>query len=214
MENRMTLTEAFRALAEYGLAFWCGVVAGIATFVVEIILCKKGILFAGADRKLALAKQRGHMLTATRTSLRFRDREPEGTTTNRVYIANYEYTVNGKRRTKQVTSTSVKPPLTITLYYVSSPKRVLSEYDVGKNPLQQLWSRLCRSAGGLCAIHQTKRHVWLLGIHGQGCDAPQREGRACPPDLTYLERRGARLVVYRGQSCLPLQRVFLPDRLL
>ena len=138
MENRMTLTEAFRALAEYGLAFWCGVVAGIATFVVEIILCKKGILFAGADRKLALAKQKGHMLTATRISLRFRDRESGGTRRNRIYIANYEYTANGKRRTKQVTSTSMKPPRTITLYYLNSPTKVFSEYDLGKNPLQIL----------------------------------------------------------------------------
>ena len=97
MEDRITLTEAFSALAGYGPALWCGVAAAIATFIVEIILCKKGILFAGADKKLALAKQRGHMLTASRTSLRFRDREPEGTSTNRIYIANYEYTVNGKR---------------------------------------------------------------------------------------------------------------------
>ena len=70
--------------------------------------------------------------------MRFRDRGPEDTRTNRVYIANYEYTVDGMRRTKQVVSTSLKQPLTITLYYVSSPKRVFSEYDVGKNPLQIL----------------------------------------------------------------------------
>ena len=138
MEDRITLTEAFSALAGYGPALWCGVATAIATFIVEIILCKKGILFAGTDKKLALAKQRGHMLTASRTSLRFRDREPEGTSTNRIYIANYEYTVNGKRHTKQVTSTSMKPPLTITLYYLNSPTKVFSEYDLGKNPLQIL----------------------------------------------------------------------------
>lgn len=138
MEDRITLMEAFSALAGYGPALWCGVAAAIATFIVEIILCKKGILFAGADKKLALAKQRGHMLTASRTSLRFRDREPEGTSTNRIYIANYEYTVNGKRHTKQVTSTRMKPPLTITLYYLNSPTKVFSEYDLGKNPLQIL----------------------------------------------------------------------------
>ena len=78
------------------------------------------------------------MLTAQRISLRFRDREPEDTTTNRVYIADYEYTVNGKRRTKQVTSTSVKPPLTITLYYLNSPNKVFAENELGKNPLQIL----------------------------------------------------------------------------
>ena len=73
MEDRVTLAEAFGVLAGYGLGFWCGVAAGIATFIVEIILCKKGILFAGADRKLALAKQRGHMLTATRQGTRGHD---------------------------------------------------------------------------------------------------------------------------------------------
>lgn len=138
MENRVTLAEAFSVLAGYGLALWCGVAAGIATFIVEVVLCTKGILFAGADRKLALAKQRAHMLTATRTSLRFRDSEPEDTRSSRVYIASYEYTVNGKPRTKQVVSTSVKPPLTITLYYLNSPTKVFSEYDLGKNPLQIL----------------------------------------------------------------------------
>ena len=138
MEDRATLTEAFQALAGYGPAFWCGVAAAIVTFIIEIILCTKGILFASGEKKLARAKRRGHMLTATRTNLRFRDREPENSTTNRVYIATYEYTVNGAVRTKQVTSTSVKPPLTITLYYNGSPDKVFSEYDLGKNPLQIL----------------------------------------------------------------------------
>ena len=52
MEDRMTLAEAFSALAGYGPALWCGVAAAIATFVIEVILCKKGILFGGADKKL------------------------------------------------------------------------------------------------------------------------------------------------------------------
>ena len=47
MEDRVTLAEAFSALAGYGPALWCGVAAGIATFIVEVILCTKGILFAG-----------------------------------------------------------------------------------------------------------------------------------------------------------------------
>ena len=138
MEDRIGLAEALGELAGYGPALWCGVAAAIATFIIEIILCKKGILFAGTDRKIALAKQRGHLLTATRTSLRYRNRDPENTSTNRVYIANYEYVVDGIRRTKQVISTSLKPPTAITLYYVNSPNRAFSEYDGGKNPLQIL----------------------------------------------------------------------------
>lgn len=101
MEERMNLAEAFSALAGYGAAVWCGVAAAIATFVIEIILCKKGILFASGEKKIARAKRRGHMLTAVRTNIRFRDREPEDATTNRLYIANYEYIVDGKVHTKQ-----------------------------------------------------------------------------------------------------------------
>ena len=40
MEDRVTLAEAFSALAGYGPALWCGVAAGIATFIVEVILCR------------------------------------------------------------------------------------------------------------------------------------------------------------------------------
>lgn len=109
MEERMNLAEAFSALAGYGAAVWCGVAAAIATFVIEIILCKKGILFASGEKKIARAKRRGHMLTAVRTNIRFRDREPEDTTTNRLYIANYEYIVDGKVHTKQVVYSSLPP---------------------------------------------------------------------------------------------------------
>ena len=55
MEERMNLAEAFSALAGYGAAVWCGVAAAIATFVIEIILCKKGILFASGEKKIARA---------------------------------------------------------------------------------------------------------------------------------------------------------------
>lgn len=51
MEERMNLAEAFSALAGYGAAVWCGVAVAIATFVIEIILCKKGILFASGEKK-------------------------------------------------------------------------------------------------------------------------------------------------------------------
>lgn len=138
MGDRMTLTEAFKALAGYGPAVWCGVAAAIVTFVIEIILCTKGILFAGTEKKIALAKQRGHVLKATRRTLRYRDREPENTTANRIYRATYEYTVNGTIHTKALTSTGMKLPTTISLYYVNNPSKVFSEYDAGKNPLKIL----------------------------------------------------------------------------
>ena len=53
MEDRITLTEAFSALAGYGPALWCGVAAAIATFIVELIpvsythLCLQLLPFSG-----------------------------------------------------------------------------------------------------------------------------------------------------------------------
>lgn len=138
MENEISMSDALEQLAEFGPAVWGGVTAAIAVFVIEIILCKKGIIFAGDEKKIANAKKAGHIITAKMTSCRFNDRFPDDKTANRMYIAMYEYTVNGKVRTKQVVSTSMSPPNTISLYYTSNPNKTFSEYDVGKNPLKFL----------------------------------------------------------------------------
>lgn len=138
MEDEISLSNALHQLTGYGPAVWGGVFAAIAVFTVEIILCKRGILFACSEKKIANAKKAGHIITATMTSCRFNDRFPDNKTANRMYIAMYEYAVNGKVKTKQVVSTSMKPPTTISLYYTSNPNKSFSEYDVGKNPLKFL----------------------------------------------------------------------------
>ena len=66
------------------------------------------------------------------------DREPEGKTANRLYTGVYAYTVDGVTRTKRVVLSGTRPPRTLYFYYISTPKRVFSEYDVGKNPLKIL----------------------------------------------------------------------------
>ena len=66
------------------------------------------------------------------------DREPEGKTANRLYTGLYAYTVDGVTRTKRVVLSGTRPPRTLYFYYISTPKRVFSEYDVGKNPLKIL----------------------------------------------------------------------------
>ena len=69
---------------------------------------------------------------------RYRDREPEGKTANRLYTGLYAYTVDGVTRTKRVVLSGTRPPRTLYFYYISTPKRVFSEYDMGKNPLKIL----------------------------------------------------------------------------
>ncbi len=138
MNDRVTLSEAFEILAGYGPAVWLGVLAAIVTFIIEIVLCTKGILFAGGEQKLKRAKKEGKVVLGTLKDYRYKNREPEGKTANRLYTGIYEYTVDGVTRTKQLTLSGRKPPHTLYFYYTSTPDRVFSEYDVGKNPLKIL----------------------------------------------------------------------------
>ena len=134
----MTITEALEALASYGPAVWLGVLAAIVTFIIEIILCTKGILFAGGEQKRKRARKAGHVVLGTLKNCRYRDREPGGKTANRLYTGIYEYTVDGVTRTKHLVLSGRKPPHTRYFYYTSTPEHVFSEYDVGKNPLKIL----------------------------------------------------------------------------
>ena len=136
MNEQIGLKEAWEQLLAYGPAVWAGVGTALITFFIEIVLCKKGIIFDGGEKKIKRARKAGKTLTATMTNCRYNNRPPSEKTANRMYIALYEYYVGNKRMTKQVVSTSVQPPHTITLYYTSSPNKAFSEYEVGKNPLK------------------------------------------------------------------------------
>ena len=138
MNERVTLSEAFEILAGYGPAVWLGVLAAIATFIIEVVLCTKGILFAGGEQKLKRAKKDGKFVLGTLKDSWYKEREPEKKTANRLYTGIYEYTVDGKKKKKQLILSGRKPPRTLYFYYTSTPKHVFSEYDVGKNPLKIL----------------------------------------------------------------------------
>ena len=133
-----TITEAIEALAGYGPAVWLGVLAAIVTFIIEVVLCTKGILFAGGEQKLKRAKKDGKFVLGTLKDSWYKEREPEKKTANRLYTGIYEYTVDGITRTKQLILSGRKPPHTLYFYYTSTPEHVFSEYDVGKNPLKIL----------------------------------------------------------------------------
>ena len=138
MNDRMTIAEALAELASYGPAVWLGVLAAVAAFAIEAVLCAKGILFSGGERKLERARKAGNVVLGALKTCRYRDREPEGKTANRLYTGVYAYTVDGVTRTKRVVLSGTRPPRTLYFYYISTPKRVFSEYDMGKNPLKIL----------------------------------------------------------------------------
>lgn len=130
MDTRISLSDAWEILAGYDTAVWCGLLVAVITFVIEVILCSKGIIFSKEEKLIAAAKKKGNMITAKMTDCRYEDRTPYDKRTNRMYIAMYEYVIGGISRKKQIISTSGKPPRTITLYYGSNPKKTISEYDV------------------------------------------------------------------------------------
>lgn len=129
MNERLDISDFWSVMAGYGPAFWCGVVTAVIVFIAEAILCKRGIIFAGGEKKIAKARAAGNIIQATMVSCRYKDRGPNQNTANRMYIASYEYTVNGVKKRKSIVSTSIEPPRRIYLYYISNPKKVFSEYD-------------------------------------------------------------------------------------
>ena len=133
--EEVTIRGAIEAIISYGGAFWTGVIAGIIVFALEIVLCVKGVIFAGGEKKIEQAKKAGNMLTATRIKCWYKDRDSDDRTINRRYTAVYEYYAGSKRKTKRIVSTGMEPANTITLYYTKSPEKAFSEGEVSTNPL-------------------------------------------------------------------------------
>ncbi len=115
---------------------WFGVIVAIAVFVLELVLYTKGIIFSKGDKRLQAAKDAGRMVIAKRVRCRYKDNAPDHKTINRRYCAQYEYTLNGKTKTKQIVTTGCEPPYTTTLYYDKGGKKVFSSYDVAGSPFE------------------------------------------------------------------------------
>ena len=63
--------------------------AAIATFIIEVVLCTKGILFAGGEQKLKRAKKDGKFVMGTLKDSWYKEREPEKKTANRLYTGTF-----------------------------------------------------------------------------------------------------------------------------
>lgn len=138
--ERITFEQVWQQLASYGAPLWCGVISGIIVFIIEIILCNKKTLFSDNSfkKKVQKAKEQGNVVTGKLYRSRYRDREPDNKTANRMYVAGYKYLVNGVEYKYRLISTSSKPPFTIHLYYINNPKKAFSEADNKPGLLQIL----------------------------------------------------------------------------
>lgn len=91
MNNQIGLKEAWEQLLAYDPAVWIGVFTAIVVFAIEIVLYKKGIIFSSGEKKIAKAKESGHMLSATQVKCRYYEKSSGA----RNYAATYEYELNG-----------------------------------------------------------------------------------------------------------------------
>ncbi len=133
MNNEVSFMDVINSFEP---AVWWGALAALITFIIEIVLLVKGVIFASGDKKLAKAKKEGRMVRGTMVSCRYKERAPENKTINRMYVAQYEYTLNGQTKTKQVVTTGAMPAHTITLYYEKGGKKVFTDSVSGGGPLQ------------------------------------------------------------------------------
>ena len=131
MNDQIGLKEAWEQLLAYDPAVWIGGFTAIVVFAIEIVLYKKGIIFSRGEKKIAEAKAKGNVLSATQVKCHYYDKSSGA----RNYVATYEYEFNGLHTKKVVTSNSM-PPLKITLYYDNG--KVFSESDIGSSPLKLL----------------------------------------------------------------------------
>lgn len=114
MNDQVSFTDIFR---QFPPAVWCGALAALATFILEMVLVSKGIIFSGRNKRVEKARAAGRYMKGKQVKCRYHDSGSDQKTCNRRYVAQYEYTLNGKTKTKQVSSTGIRPGYTIWLYY-------------------------------------------------------------------------------------------------
>lgn len=108
---------------------WCGVIAAIITFGVEVILCSKKIIFSGHEKNIARAIKEGHVATATlETQYSSTDytNPRNGKKVDR-YHGRYVYEVNGIKGKVHVSS-SGRLPYMISVYWKKTPKKVFTDW--------------------------------------------------------------------------------------
>ena len=130
MESELSLLEVLEMLKSFGIETWCALLVATITFAIEVFLVSKGIIKTNKEKFIQKAKTEGKMITANRVNCYHKNRNTNtNKNTGRVYIAAYEYMVDGKKRKKGVVSENGAPPYTITLYYGKNHNKVISEYD-------------------------------------------------------------------------------------
>lgn len=123
------VAEEFRSLSELisqeDPRLWCGVIAAIITFVVEVILCSKKVIFSGHEKNIAKAIEEGHIATATLEKQYISTDYSDSKYGVDRYHGRYVYEVNGIKGKVHVSS-SHSLPTTTTVYWKKNPRKAFS----------------------------------------------------------------------------------------
>ena len=124
-EVKQLFTEGLRDIDPVALI---SVIAGVAVFIVELVLYSKGLIFSKGQKRLALAKKNGYTVTAHQTFINFQERmDGSG---ERIWEAIYEYDFKGVHGKKMVFSHQSIPPTTITLYHDGKTSKVYTDAEM------------------------------------------------------------------------------------
>lgn len=124
-EVKQLFTEGLRDIDPVALI---SVIAGVAVFIVELVLYSKGLIFSKGQKRLAMAKKNGYTVTAHQTFINFQERmDGSG---ERIWEAIYEYDFKGVHGKKMVFSHQSIPPTTITLYHDGKTSKVYTDAEM------------------------------------------------------------------------------------
>lgn len=127
MRDFLNLIEEFKT-SVFNFNVTCGVIAGVAVLVFEIICYRKHVK---KDNRRETALKNGCVMRARRISM-WDDGTTE-TSNNFYYHAKYQYDYASKKYTYKYMGKKF-PPSEISLYYKKDPHRVWSDLESKDNP--------------------------------------------------------------------------------
>ena len=126
-ELKQLLAEEFKDIDPVLLI---SVIAGVAVFIVELILYSKGLIFSKGQKRLEHAKKMGYTVTAYRTFINVEDRVNSDGHTQREWEAVYEDDFKGVHGKKMIISHHGMPAATITLYHDGKSSKVYTDTEM------------------------------------------------------------------------------------
>jgi hypothetical protein len=127
------IIQLFEELPPFNPIAVATVSAGIAVFIIELILYNKGLIFSSGEKRLERAKKNGYFIIAHRTFINFDDQRNDAGRLDRTWCARYEYEFRGIRGSKTVISHHGRPAPTLTLYHDGKSSKVYTEAEMRKH---------------------------------------------------------------------------------